>query len=338
MATLGDINYSKKLAVYSCEICAFTASNKNDYARHIKTIKHLGNQNSSKKLADYSCEICAFTASNKNDYARHIKTIKHLGNQNSKKLADYSCENCERVYLHNSSLWRHKQTCVVVAPTDDPSMKELIVSVLKQNAEQAKQNAVIQSTLIELCKTGLAPVTNNTNNTTNNNTTNNTTFNLQFFLNDTCKDAMNLTDFIQSVTIQLTDIPEFHSSGYVKTMTNIIVSNLNLLGYDRRPIHCSDVKRDTLYVKDNDEWFKEDDKKKRMIYLVRRIDVKLRPLLLEFTRKYNEQEQLKPHTDKEHNHHQQTICEIVGGKNEDEENNQDIIRNITKNITIPKCK
>jgi len=297
----------------------------------------LGDINHSKKLADYSCEICAFTASNKNDYARHIKTIKHLGNKNSKKLVDYSCDNCERMYLHNSSLWRHKQTCVVVAPTDtEPSMKELIVSVLKQNAEQ---NAAIQSTLIELCKNGLAPVTNNTNNSTNNNSNNTTnTFNLQFFLNDTCKDAMNLTDFIQSVTIKLTDIPEFHSSGYVKTMTNIIVSNLNLLGYAKRPIHCSDFKRDTLYVKDNDEWIKEDNKKKKMIHLIRRVDIKLRPLLMEFTRKYNEQEQLKPHTDKEHNHHQQTICGILGGKNEDEENNEDIIRNITKNIIIPKCK
>jgi hypothetical protein len=222
------------------------------------------------------------------------------------------------------------------------SDKELIITLLKQTAEQnrlnAEQNSNIQSTLIELCKNGLAPVTNNTNNSTNNNSNNTTTFNLQFFLNDTCKDAMNLTEFIQSVTIQLTDIPEFHSSGYVKTMTNIIVSNLNLLGYSKRPIHCSDVKRDTLYVKDNDEWIKEDDKKKKMIHLIRRVDIKLRPLLMEFTRKYNEQEQLKPHTDKEHNHHQQTICEILGGKNEDEENNEDIIRNITKNIIIPKCK
>ena len=332
MATFGNSNYVKKLLHFTCEKCAFSACNKNDYTRHIKTIKHIGYDKPAKKLLQYTCEKCAFSASNKNDYNRHLKTIKHVGYATGVK---YVCNGCEREYANNSGLWRHKQKCitnsVVQQPIEEVCEKdELIMTLLKQNTEQNRMNAELHAKVIELCKIGTI---NNINSNNNNNNTHKT-FNLQFFLNETCKDAVNLEDFAKAVVLQLSDIDKIGEVGYVDGMANIIETKLKTLDIHRRPIHCTDVKREVFYVKDNDKWAKDENKKK-MRALIQRMDRKLAPLLITFN---NNHANRGYSSDSEHNKHQQMVIEIVGGKNDDEQNEDAIIRSISKKTLIEKCE
>ena len=297
-----------------------------------------GTKKNSKKLVCYSCEICAFSTSNKNDYARHLKTIKHLGTKmetkNSEKL---QCNICEREYVNSSGLWKHKKKCVFqesvfqepAVSLETTSDKEMIITLLKQNAEQARQSAEqarqsaeLHAKVLELCKNGII------NNTINNNS-NNKTFNLQIYLNETCRDAVNLEDFAKAVVLQLSDLDRIGEVGFVDGMTNIIESKLSLLGVHKRPIHCTDAKREVFYVKDNDKWSKDEGNLK-MRRLIQRMDRKLAPLLITFGQKKNNGYS----TDSEIIKHQQATYEILGGKNDDEVNADAIIRRMTKKMLI----
>jgi len=232
----------------------------------------LSNENDSKKLAKYCCEKCDFNTCSKNDYGRHLLTKKH-NSTNSQCLAmektqknSYICE-CGKQYMDNSGLWRHKNKskCDVIikdkldSESDDEydiikskKNEELITYLIKENAE-FKQLLIEQNKqMIEMCK-----------NAGNHNHTNshNKSFNLQFFLNETCKDALNISDFVKSIKPSLEDLEATGRLGYVEGVSNIILKNLNTLDSNMRPIHCTDIKREVLYVKDNDEWIKEQDEK-----------------------------------------------------------------------------
>ena len=232
----------------------------------------LSNENDSKKLAKYCCEKCDFNTSSKNDYNRHLLTKKH-NSSNSQCLAmektqknSYICE-CGKQYMDNSGLWRHKNksNCDVIikdksdSESDDEydiikskKNEELITYLIKENAE-FKQLLIEQNKqMIEMCKN--AGNYNHTN-------SHNKSFNLQFFLNETCKDALNISDFVKSIKPSLEDLEATGRLGYVEGVSNIILKNLNTLDSNMRPIHCTDIKREVLYVKDNDEWIKEQDEK-----------------------------------------------------------------------------
>ena len=233
----------------------------------------LSNENDSKKLAKYCCEKCDFNTCSKNDYGRHLLTKKH-NSSNSQCLAmektqknSYICE-CGKQYMDNSGLWRHKNKskCDVIikdksdSESDDEydiikskKNEELITYLIKENAE-FKQLLIEQNKqMIEMCK--------NAGNNTINTNSNNKSFNLQFFLNETCKDALNISDFVKSIKPSLEDLETTGRLGYVEGVSNIILKNLNTLDSNMRPIHCTDIKREVLYVKDNDEWIKEQDEK-----------------------------------------------------------------------------
>ena len=205
------------------------------------------------------------------------------------------------------------------------------MGVLNENRCKTEHRTKLHAKVIELCKIGTI---NNIN--SNNNNSNNThkTFNLQFFLNETCKDAVNLEDFAKAVVLQLSDIDKIGEIGYVDGMANIIETKLKTLDIHRRPIHCTDVKREVFYVKDNDKWAKDENKKK-MRALIQRMDRKLAPLLITFN---NNHANKGYSSDSEHNKHQQVVIEIVGGKNDDEHNEDAIIRSISKKTLIEKCE
>jgi len=268
-----------------------------------------GNSGNSKKLQKYTCETCVFNTSNKNDYNRHLKTIKHLGNtEETEKL---KCGGCEREYMSHSGLWKHKKVCT--PPVSEPTDKQMMMTLIKQNAE-------LHDKIIELCKSG---ITNNTVNTHTN--SHNKTFNLQFFLNETCKNAMNISDFIESVVLQLSDIEDIGAVGYAKGMSNIIISKLNSLGETKRPIHCTDVKREVMYVKDEDKWEKDENKEK-MRLLIKKMDKKLAPLMIAFSNNHRKEF----HTDSEIINHQKVMYEVLGGVKEDADNEDAIIQQISK--------
>ena len=218
---------------------------------------------SSKK---FHCDICDYNTSRKSQFERHLSTDKHKKHQtetNETELKQISSKkfqcNCGDKFSSRTSLWRHEKTCIVPINTDDikkdNTKDDLVHLLVSQNNE-----------LMQLLKNGLIANSNNSNNSMiySHNTTNNIdnkTFNLNIFLNETCKDAMNISDFVSSIKVSLADLENTGRQGYIEGISNIILKNLNNLEQHFRPIHCNDSKREVFYIKDNNEWTKECDNK-----------------------------------------------------------------------------
>lgn len=214
----------------------------------------------------FHCSLCDFKCSYKRDFERHINTKKHKSNiltTNDNTFypvlpnIKYLCERCEKNFNDRAGLWRHKKKCLKENEQyiDGINIKDkdaLVLHLLKQNGE-------LQNKIIEMAK-NTSQITNNTNNTNSHNTTNNA-FNLNFFLNETCKDAMNITDFVSSIKMNLEDLEHTGRQGYIEGISKIIINNLNNLEQCFRPLHCSDLKREVLYIKNNDKWEKETSNK-----------------------------------------------------------------------------
>lgn len=327
---------------YRCEKCNYVTVKKNNYEKHLLTLKHnisnIGNKKSQQSSPDYRCEKCNYVTVRKCDYDKHTLTLKHKNATSSKKplkecnhdkpphtyKSMYECENCNKIYQTHPGLWKHKKKCSqekdlhTVAP-------EMVLSIIHQFKDLLlEQNKVI----LDLCKNTHNSSINNSQNTTN---SNNKKFNLNFFLNETCKDAMNISDFAKSIVLQLTDIVDIGECGYVKGMSNIIISNLNSLEENKRPIHCTDVKREVVYVKDEDKWEKDTNKEKMRI-LIKKMDRKLAPLMISYSNNHKKEYR----SDTEIIKHQQVMYELVGGKNDESDNEDDIIRNISKKMVIAR--
>ena len=201
------------------------------------------------------------------------------------------------------------------------SDKELILMLVKQNTE-----------LMEILKNG-AP-----NHTINNNSCNtnslNKTFNLQFFLNETCKDAMNITDFVKSIKLQLSDLEKVSELGYVQGISNIIATNLKALDITERPVHCTDKKREIMYVKDEDKWQKEDENNTKIRNVIKSVSNKNIRLLTQFKEKYPDYNDAESsNSDK----YSKMVIEAMGGAgNNDIEKENKIIHNISKCVIIDK--
>jgi len=233
-------------------------------------------QNLKNKPPNFSCIFCHYYTSNKKDYTKHLSTDKH---KNAEKLQitldfqqeipknphTYNCL-CGKVYKERSGLWRHKLKCKKQdAEENEISDKELMVKILKENTE-------LKTMILDVCKT-IATSSNITNNNINNsiNNCNNKTFNIQLYLNEDCKNALNLSEFVSSIQLQLHDLEETGRLGYVDGVSKILTTKLNDLDATKRPIQCSDVKRETLYIKEENKWFKEDDKKEKIKNAIKQI-------------------------------------------------------------------
>jgi hypothetical protein len=244
-----------------------------------------------KTSPNFFCEKCDFKCFTKTDWNRHITRAKHIKttNDNDKNLENlenlkpkYVCNNCEKEYSDRAGLWRHKKKCVEKCEVNSNCetfniTPEMIMNVIQQNQdfknlliEQNKQNQELQKQNNELQKQMLEVIKNGTNNTNINNS-HNKTFNLQFFLNETCKDAMNISEFVSSIKVQLEDLETTGRLGYVEGVSRIINKNLNDLDQSKRPIHCSDVKREVLYIKNDDQWIKENENKPILTKAIKQI-------------------------------------------------------------------
>jgi hypothetical protein len=297
------------------------------------------NEKVSKSITDYCCEKCNYITQYKTNYKKHLITPKHLssmvGNEkvskSIKSINIYICENCNKEYKDNSGLWRHKKTCnplenkvVENKVVDEPSDKQLIMMLIKENSE-------LKTLMMEVIKNGTH---NNNNNNTNTNNSHNKTFNLQFFLNETCKNAMNLTEFIDSIQLQLSDLERVGQLGYVEGISEIIVKNLNDLDVTQRPIHCTDKKRETLYVKDENIWEKEDEQNSKIRKGIKRVARKNSCLLKDFREKYPEYKNSQSKISDKYN---TIIVEAMGGKGDnDPEKENKIIKNISRVVSIEK--
>jgi hypothetical protein len=254
----GIISCYKKLCLvakkYICEVCDYTTSKKSSYTSHLSCKKHLKNYaNINKKLKNvYICNICDYNTSSKYNYQKHQKTKTHnkIVNENKNENAnDYMIKN----NLYSSIM---------------DEIKHLMVEQSKFSQEQAKFNQ--EQTKMNQAISEIANKSSNMTNI-NNNKQNNQQFNMNVFLNETCKDAMNMSDFIENLHVSMEDMEKTGELGFAKGMSRIIMNNLNAIEVCKRPIHCSDAKRETLYVKNNGVWEKETQERtkiKEVIYKV----------------------------------------------------------------------
>ena len=338
MATIGNNIKQKTSTSYCCETCTYITVRKGNYNSHLLTAKHKSataiNNIKQKTSTNYCCEICNYITVRKSNYNLHLLSAKHKSATDTSITSNTNtCDICNKIYKDRTGLWRHKQKCIsnsVVQPIEVSEKDELIMTLLKQNTEQNRMNAELHAKVIELCKNGIM---NNSNNTTT--TNHNKTFNLQIFLNETCKDAVNLEDFAKAVVLQLSDLDKIGEIGFVDGMTNIIETRLKSLDVNKRPIHCTDAKREVFYVKDNDKWGKDKGNEK-MRRLILRMDRKLAPLLIAFDQNYQNYKNKGYASDHEDIKHQQMKYKILGGE-DDTKNADAIIRRISKRILIEKC-
>jgi hypothetical protein len=294
----------------------------------------MANEKSQKIPLYFICENCDYYTSNKKDYNKHLSTAKHSRLTNAKGFTNenpvksllenkYLCK-CGRAYKHMSSLCKHKNTCCFteekyIKYEDITTDKDLIMMLVKQNSE-----------LLEVIKNG----THNTNNSHNNTNSNNKTFNLQFFLNETCKDAMNIMDFVDSIKLQLSDLENVGKLGYVEGISNIITNNLKALDVTQRPVHCTDKKREVLYVKDENKWEKENEDKKKLRKAIKRVASKNQNLLPQFKEAHPDCSKASSKYSDQYN---KIIVESCGGSGDNDLEKEDkIIKNIAKNVTIDK--
>jgi hypothetical protein len=292
----------------------------------------------------FECKICDFNCSKKSNWIQHIKTKKHVYRHNGNNLETSGnkkcclCEICGKKYLTNSGLWKHMQgKCGKLLNEKKQVVNEnLVMMLIKENTDFKnnifeQQNKMIenQNMVIELCKNSF-----NINNIHNTNNSHNKTFNLNVFLNETCKNAMNISDFANSIQIQLSDLENVGELGYVNGISNIIIKNLKELDITQRPIHCTDAKREILYVKHDDKWEKEGEQKDKIIKFVKNIANKNIKMLIEFKNKYPDcVKRESRHSD----HYNKLIIEAMGGSgNNDEEQHEKIIKKISKEVTIDK--
>jgi len=196
--------------------------------------------------ASFVCKTCDFTSSKRGDYQRHLLTRKHQ--KSTDFTQNYIACKCGNKYKDRSGLWRHSKKCNLTY-VDDSVMfnKELFIQIMKQNEE-------LHNSIIELSKEKSSGNMYQSNTSTN---MNNNSFNLNFYLNEKCKDALNIDEFVSSIKLSLEDLENTGRRGYVEGITNIILKNLKCLEEHYRPVHCSDMKREVLYIKDNNKWEKE---------------------------------------------------------------------------------
>ena len=325
---------------YICEICDYNTCKKTDYIRHINTIKHKGN-------------ILATEKTKKRD-------------------TKYICEYCEKLYNDRTGLWKHRKTCSTSSePPDTPSFPEtktiigssdipieLILEVIKQSKEVQnvliEQNKELQKQLLEhsnkllenenrLLEKDNQLIEQNKQileiakkpNMINSNNNNKTSFNLQIFLNETCKDAMNIVDFVNSLQLTNNDFETTGKLGFVNGISRIFINQLKKMDVIRRPLHCTDVKRETLYIKDNDTWEKETDEKKKLNWVVNRIAQLNLNQIQQWQKQY-------PDCVKNNTPANEKFTELalvaLGGRGEDEilKFNDKIMKNVLKEVILSR--
>jgi hypothetical protein len=261
----------------------------------------------SQKVAEKNyCKSCHYTCSKTSDYRKHLMTSKHknrtflniLEQNVAKSRQIYSCRYCNKIYEARNSLWYHEKKCTInnkinvismdiITPTEktptekknDTNENEIVQFLMKENSDFKAVLLEQNKQIIELVNKTNNSVFNNNNINCNNN---NKTFNLNMFLNETCKNAMNISDFADSIKLELSDLESVGELGYVNGISNIIIKNLKGLDITQRPIHCTDAKRETLYIKDKDKWEKEGEQKEIILKFVNNVANKNIRMLNEF--------------------------------------------------------
>jgi len=291
-------------------------------------------KNEQTEQLEFKCNVCNYKCCKKFNFNRHLLSSKHIELTKGDKIASkneqneqkkiYCCENCNKEYSSRNGLWKHSKNCNFGKKTESTSQKnetsdkEIMLALIKDNSE-------IKNMIMKVIENG-------THNTTHTNS-HNKAFNLNFFLNETCKDAMNIMDFVDSIKLQLTDLERVGELGYVEGISNIIVKNLKELDVTKRPVHCTDKKRETMYIKDQDKWEKDEERLK-LHKVVRKVACKNQNLIPKF-------KEIHPDYNKYHSkfsdQYNKIIVESMGGSGDNDfEKEEKIIKNISKQVFIDK--
>jgi len=283
-----------------------------------------------KKTPKYSCELCRFTTNNKNDFTRHIGTRKHnklVGNETNETYftqktqnIKHLCHMCNVELNSRTSLWRHTKKCNNEIKEEEPNYKELLLMTLKQNKEMQefmlKQNETINE---------MIPKIGSTTNTINSNNS----FNLNFFLNEQCKNAITMDEFMNKIEVSLSNLFYTKEKGIAEGLSNIFIENMNKLPITQRPIHCTDVKRETIYIK-NEKWEKDEDQAqtKEVIKKLSNIQIKN---LIKYKQEYPDCMKIDKQKD--------TYMELIKATTDDVDDKEGkIIKNVCKNVYIKNNK
>jgi hypothetical protein len=292
----------------------------------------------------FYCDICDYKCSKNSDWIKHTLTRKHQNDDKmmtnddnfSPKVANsnvYICE-CGKQYKHRQGLSIHKKKCILnenvknIEKKDENNKIEEIKEIMRY---LMKENSEMKTLMMEVIKNGT------TNNSTNivGNTTNshNKAFNLQFFLNETCKDAMNIGEFVDSLKLQLSDLEKVGEVGYIEGISSIIVKNLKELDVTKRPVHCTDKKRETVYIKDENKWEKDEDKT-HMHKLIKRVASKNMKMFEKFREAHPD---CQKYHSKYSDQYNKIIYESMGGKGDNDfEKHEKIIKNVLKEVVVDK--
>ena len=300
------------------------------------------------------CVKCDYSTSRKSSYEKHILTSKHkklsfVNNmetkscENDKINNNFCCQNCNKSYQSRVGLWKHKQKCVTLETVIENKILEenkpieqfdkqmnLIMMLVKENSEFKNMMIEQQNLMMEVIKNG----TSNTNISNTNTNSHNKAFNLNFFLNETCKNAMNITEFADSIKLQLSDFENVGDVGFITGISNIIIKNLKALDITQRPVHCTDQKREIIYIKDEDKWEKEDDKKQKFHKFLKKIINKNQRLLLKFQEVYPD---YNKYSSPNSTRYDKIVIEALGGRGDNNLEKEDkILSIISKTIGIEK--
>jgi hypothetical protein len=292
----------------------------------------------------FSCEVCDYNTSKKSNYNNHILSAKHskamiINNFKPTLSSGFICQICSKEYKDNSGLWRHKKKCCIIQPKIIPTVDDLS---LHDNQQQLvdylmKENSEFKQLMLEQNKHMLELAKNAGNNTNNNshNTNSNNSFNLNVFLNETCKDAMNIMEFVDQLQVSVKDLEETGRLGYSEGISKIFINGLKQINISDRPIHCADSKREIVYIKDKNEWTKEDGDKSLLTNAIKHVAHKNMKQIREWTKvnpEYNDS------SSKQNDRYLKIVSNSMNGLTEEEatKNYNKIIKNITKETVIDK--
>jgi len=342
MVTFSNKKSAKNQPEFHCELCDYNTCKLSNYKQHLESKKHKCNTNVTKISQKFLCKNCVFESSDIDDFKIHFCTINEKCNKNQPKISQtYNCKKCDTLFNNRTSLWRHSKKCdkqnildkenenkIIEKYENNIDKDELIHFLLNENKEFKMMMMEQNKQMFELAK-------NAGNNNTTHTNSHNQTFNLNVFLNETCKDAMNIMDFVNSMEINLDDLEKVGELGYVNGMTNIILKNLKSLDVTKRPLHCTDAKREIMYIKDENKWEKETENKDKIKKALKYIMHKNAKMLNVFKEKYPDC--IKSYS-KRSDQYNKLVVEVLGGKGDNEpQHNEKIIRKIAREVTIDKA-